>query len=331
MKAGQSTESIGPRIGRGNLQTAGPFIERTDVSVIARKIAKAAESDPARPAADTIATWLLPNIKRVLTQWLSSEELRLRNVTARWALGDLAPLPDIIMAAKGPKVGEAGQDTSSRMAIAMPRAMIDMAAYRLLSIAPSSEESARDRLAPFIDQNTLSLGVEAAQFAWPDHTAEWTFETPETVTKLFSETRAFRMEMDCCESDEVNYRIALIVSPDMLRASAPKTDDEADAANDRRLSPRLGPCHVEIQAVADHVRMSVADCSRLEIGQLVALPRLRFDRLELKIEMGEGPVPLVDAALGADKGRKAVRLNRGLDPSFREPLPSPHPAGSVPV
>ena len=69
----------------------------------------------------------------------------------------------------------------------------------------------------------------------------------------------------------------------------------------------------------------------LEIGQVVGLPGLRFDQLDLDVEMGDGPVRLTDAALGADKGRKAVRLNHGLDPAFRlRPDPSPGPvSGSV--
>lgn len=286
------------------------------MSIIARKIAVAAEADPARPEADDVASRLLPNTLLALSKWLKIEELVPRNISASWATADAFPLPDTIIAARGP-------EKTSCMAIAVSGAMARTSAFRLLSIEPSDDEGTLAALKPFLDENTLSLGEEASKVAWPGHEAVWTFQTVESVTKLFRETRTFRLELDCSETDAVQYHVTLLVSPDMLRAAPARDEEESEqeAANDRRLSPRLGPCHVEIQAVADKVRMSVADCSRLEIGQIVPLPRLRFDKLELNIEMGEGLVPLVDASLGADKGRKAVRLNHGIDPSFRQPLP----------
>lgn len=288
------------------------------MTVIAKKIAFAVNSGPSRPDPETAAQSMLIDIRNTLARWLSVDDLSRQDVSVVWARIDASNLPDIIMAAKG-------SAKDSRIAVALSGPLAALASCRLLGIDQQSDAASREALKPFIEQNMLDLGRQLGGTpclaSFGNKGTTWTFEPANNLADQFGETEILRIEIDCSDDGQDDHRAVFLLTPDLLNAAGPEGNEanDLDAANDRRLSPRLGPCQVDVKAVADRVRMSVADCSRLEIGHVVALPGLRFDQLELTIEMGEGQVPFVDAALGADKGQKAVRLNRGLDPSFRIP------------
>ncbi len=292
--------------------------ERVVLTVIARKIAFAVNSGPSRPEPEAVAQSMLVDIGNTLANWLSVDDLIRHDVSVVWARIDASKLPDIIMTAK-----ESAKD--SRMAVALSGPLAALASCRLLGIDQQSDAASRESLKPFVEQNMLDLGHQlggtSSLACFSDAETSWTFEPANNLADQFGETEVLRIEIDCSEDGQDDHRAVFLLTPNLLNAAGPEGDkvNDLDVANDRRLSPRLGPCQIDVRAVADRVRMSVADCSRLEIGHVVALPGLRFDQLELTIEMGEGQVPFVDAALGADKGQKAVRLNRGLDPSFRIP------------
>lgn len=291
--------------------------ERVVLTVIARKIAFAVNSGPSRPDPEVVAQSMLVDIRNTLARWLSVDDLSSQDVSVVWARIDASTLPDTIMAAKGPT-------RDSRMAVALSGPLSTLASCRLLGIDQKSDAASRATLNPFIEQNMRDLGIQLGGtpcLACFGEGASWTFEPANSLVDQFGETEILRIDIDCSDDGQDDHRAVFLLTPDLLNVAGSEGDepDTQDAANDRRLSPRLGPCQVDVRAVADRVRMSVADCSRLEIGHVVALPGLRFDQLELTIEMGDGQVPFVDAALGADKGQKAVRLNRGLDPSFRIP------------
>lgn len=196
-----------------------------------------------------------------------------------------------------------------------------MAAQDILQLDSGIDAAALAVLRPFVEQNMLTFGGRVNETRIMAHAGvtdpEWETEKPDILQADFGAFDVFTMDVAYLDGDGGDMRIVLMVTSEML-ALGENEDDIVDAAPKApRLSPRLGPCHVEVFAVADRVRMSVADCSRLKIGQVIGLPGLRFDHLELNVEMGDGPILLTDASLGADKGLKAVRLNRGLDPSFR--------------
>lgn len=260
-----------------------------------------------------MAEALLPNLNHALCAWLSLEEVETELTQADWGMPNTDTIPGIIMTTRGSR-------RSRRIAIALTEPLVEMAAQDVLQLDSGLDAAALAVLRPFAEQNMLTLG---------DHINEtrvmaragltdlvWAVEQQDTVLTDFGSYEVLSMEVAFLDGDGGDMRIVLMMTSEVL-ALGLSEDVAPPPPEGPRLPPRLGPCHVEVQAVADRVRMSVADCSRLQIGQVIGLPGLRFDHLELNVEMGDGPVLLTDASLGADKGLKAVRLNRGLDPSFR--------------
>lgn len=288
--------------------------ERIVLSVIARKIAFASQPDLDRPQATDLAETLLPNINRALCAWLSLEDAQIELTRADWAMPNAVDIPSIIMTTRGSR-------RSRRIAIAMTEPLVEMAAKDILQLDSSPDAAALAVLRPFAEQNMMTFGARINETHIMAHSGvtdpDWAVEQLDVVQADLGAFEVLSMEIAFLDGDGGDMRIVIIVTSEMLALDQPQDDDVSVTPQAPRLRPRLGPCLVEIQAVADRVRMSVADCSRLKIGQVIGLPGLRFDHLELSVEMGGGPVPLTDASLGADKGLKAVRLNRGLDPSFR--------------
>jgi hypothetical protein len=261
-----------------------------------------------------MATSLLPSLNSALCDWLSLEDGQIELTQANWALPTADAIPDIIMTSRGSR-------RSRRIAVALTAPLVEMAARDVLQLDSGIDPAALAVLRPFAEQNMLSLGDHMKETRIMMHSGLtdpiWTVDQRSTVLSDFSAFEVLSMEVAFLDGDGGDMRIVLIITTELLAIGQSEDDVAPPPPKAPRLPPRLGPCHVEIQAVADRVRMSVADCSRLKIGQVISLPGLRFDHLELSVEMGDGPVPLTDASLGADKGLKAVRLNRGLDPSFR--------------
>lgn len=278
-----------------------------------------------------MAETLLPSINRALCAWLLLEEAEIELTRADWAVPKADAIPGIIMSSRG-------SSRSHRIAIALTEPLVEMAARDILQLDSGLDADALAVLRPFVEQNMLTLGTRINETRIMAHSGlmdpDWAVDHRNTVLTNFEAFEILSMEVAYLDGDGGDMRIVLMVTSELLAAGQSEDDVVTPPPQARRLPPRLGPCHVEIQAVADRVRMSVADCSRLQIGQVIGLPGLRFDHLELSVEMGEGPVPLTDASLGADKGLKAVRLNRGLDPSFRvvpEGPPTASNAEAVPA
>ena len=71
-----------------------------------------------------------------------------------------------------------------------------------------------------------------------------------------------------------------------------------------------------LEIVIEDLRLSVAECTRLELGQVIALPGVSHERLNIKTRCGAGSLVLAGATLGVFKSGKAVRLNEDIDPAF---------------
>lgn len=261
-----------------------------------------------------MAMSLLPSINSALCDWLSLEDAQIELTHADWAMPKADVIPGIIMTTRGSR-------RSRRIAVALTDPLVEMAAQDVLQLDSGLDAAALAVLRPFAEENMLSLGDSINDTRIMAHSGleehVWAVEQRDTVLADFTAYEVLSMEVAYLDGDGGDMRIVLIVTTELLASGQSEDTVASPLPKAPSLPPRLGPCHVEIQAVADRVRMSVADCSRLKIGQVIGLPGLRFDHLELSVKMGDGPVPLTDASLGADKGLKAVRLNRGLDPSFR--------------
>jgi hypothetical protein len=295
--------------------------ERHALSVIARKIAIAADTPTDRSEPAEVALSFASALKSTLESWLSVNDVGLDLVRSAWSLPNADDL-------QGHMIGCRGPSRSDRAALCVDKALAEHAVLSLLRLGPDLSAERLRALHPFAVQNLMVLGerlndsglfrdMDADRPVWTSLTSE-ELQAEMAKQELISST--WRIT-GLCDTD---VSLTLLITQDMRRKAA-------EAANDAlperpHLPPRLGPCHVEVRAVGDRVRLSVADCTRLEIGQTIPLKGLRFDKLELDVDMGDGRVPLTDAALGADKGHKAVRLNRGLDPAFREAPASAQPS-----
>lgn len=83
---------------------------------------------------------------------------------------------------------------------------------------------------------------------------------------------------------------------------------------------------VTVRAVVESYDMTIAECTRLEIGQVISLPGVSLSSvgLLLNMDIDEGsqlpPVELTQGTLGIFKKNRALRLTRTVDPNFIQNL-----------
>ncbi|PHR57708.1 MAG: hypothetical protein COA43_11895 [Robiginitomaculum sp.] len=71
-----------------------------------------------------------------------------------------------------------------------------------------------------------------------------------------------------------------------------------------------------LKVVVEVLRMSVADCTRLKLGQTIALPGASHKRLSVSTETKTGLQTLATSTLGVSKSNKAVKLLDDIDAEF---------------
>lgn len=133
-----------------------------------------------------------------------------------------------------------------------------------------------------------------------------------------------RLEAPLAREDTLgDYKVVLFAQyvplPDVVIDRDDEDEDIVDAVaigDVEDLKDRLGPCRLPVHVVGDQIDLSVADCTRLEIGQVLTLPKLRFDDVSLQLVSGGRRRNLARGTLGMDSGRKAVKLHTPPDPDF---------------
>lgn len=71
-----------------------------------------------------------------------------------------------------------------------------------------------------------------------------------------------------------------------------------------------------LKVIVEVLNMSVADCTRLELGQTIGLPGASHRHLSVSTESGSGLISLATSTLGVAKSNKAVKLLEDVDASF---------------
>ena len=71
-----------------------------------------------------------------------------------------------------------------------------------------------------------------------------------------------------------------------------------------------------LKVVVEVLRMSVADCTRLKLGQTISLPGASHKRLSVSTETKTGLQTLATSTLGVAKSNKAVKLLDDIDAEF---------------
>lgn len=76
---------------------------------------------------------------------------------------------------------------------------------------------------------------------------------------------------------------------------------------------------ITVEGVLDRVRMTIGECSRLEIGQLIALPDVDTTRVSLQAETVNGHVNIGQCEMGVWKNQRALKLKTPIiEPFTRE-------------
>ena len=73
---------------------------------------------------------------------------------------------------------------------------------------------------------------------------------------------------------------------------------------------------LSLKVIVEVLNMSVADCTRLELGQTLVLPGASHRHLSVSTETKSGLVSLATSTLGMAKSNKAVKLLDDIDPGF---------------
>lgn len=71
-----------------------------------------------------------------------------------------------------------------------------------------------------------------------------------------------------------------------------------------------------LEVVLEDMSMSIADCTRLELGQIISLPGASHTRLNVNARSTQGVHILASSTLGVYKANKAVKLLDDIDPAF---------------
>ncbi|MEM1146749.1 MAG: FliM/FliN family flagellar motor C-terminal domain-containing protein [Pseudomonadota bacterium] len=126
-----------------------------------------------------------------------------------------------------------------------------------------------------------------------------------------------------CDLDGQAVRIGVALKLDKVIAIAIGGEDGiANTPGDEpgkapKLSePRVQNSTVELQIVIDRVPMSIADCARLQAGDVLSLPGTNRSKLKVAAKTIDGAVDIAAGELGVWKHQRAVKLKSEIDPDF---------------
>lgn len=94
-------------------------------------------------------------------------------------------------------------------------------------------------------------------------------------------------------------------------------DDVLLPENAKYLGRHIDKSVTSVRAVLDSFQMSVADCTRLEIGQILPLPGVSLENISLEVEMRNQRLAVANGLLGIHKTRRAVKLSEDISDEFR--------------
>lgn len=115
-------------------------------------------------------------------------------------------------------------------------------------------------------------------------------------------------------TDDIEYTLVVNLDRQILPNFSDEKPEDNPIPNIDVLKDKLGPCRLPIRVVGGKVTLSIADCMKLEIGQIFGLPEIDFNAVDMKMPASDDL--LVKATLGTHFGAKAVRLSTAVDDDF---------------
>ncbi|MCI4643368.1 MAG: FliM/FliN family flagellar motor switch protein [Hyphomonadaceae bacterium] len=130
------------------------------------------------------------------------------------------------------------------------------------------------------------------------------------------------------EPPDAPGRISLLFDLDYLLKAARQFCKQAvssaggqvSAQGRDRLRESVRGSMVTLDAVMERLSLTVGECSRLEVGQILPLPEVDAEHLCLSAETVNGPVDIGQAQLGVWKQQRAMKLNTPIIESFTRNL-----------
>jgi|GEM_PF-6950651 len=121
------------------------------------------------------------------------------------------------------------------------------------------------------------------------------------------------MELTVFAAQETVDQICRRIDDGAARKGAATMDPDAQARWQAHARNVLWDVPVPLKAVVETCHLKVADCVRLEIGNIIALPGASLERVRIATESGHMPAI---GALGLYKANRAVKLTTQLDEHF---------------
>lgn len=120
------------------------------------------------------------------------------------------------------------------------------------------------------------------------------------------------------------FGVRIILPHADIAQSLMSIDAEAKAAGQRvdldkckpEIKRHLEQTPMAVRAVLEDIELSVADCARLSVGQVLPLPGVSVARLRLEAGRDQERAYLAPAELGIYKTHRAVRLNQDVAKAF---------------
>jgi flagellar motor switch protein FliM len=117
----------------------------------------------------------------------------------------------------------------------------------------------------------------------------------------------------------VSVLLRLAHLKDRLRSSPDIPEEEKAIEFDEdteALTRHVDQSHTPLRTVLESREMTVADCTRLSIGQVIPLPGISLKELRVEAELRNTRVCIAKGALGIHKTRRAIQLVEDIDKAF---------------
>lgn len=101
-----------------------------------------------------------------------------------------------------------------------------------------------------------------------------------------------------------------------LEAKASNKKKHGSPSNQESLRRNMRSSTIQLNAVLERISLTLADCSRLEIGQVIALPDVEPSVVSVCADTMHGSVAISKAELGTWKGKRALKLVSPVLESF---------------
>ncbi len=265
-----------------------------------------------------------------------------RDVTTAWFVkilgSDVNPVFDYRKGASGIEVKEhvEGQIVFAFDRIASPglraisvdqRCSVEIAAARMSDSADNFLESSNVLMRLLLEDPMASLWREFSATMTPgfSDTGQAPFadisgpvdELPPAAHYL--ETRL------TCELAGQSFSITFVLDFDYVRARV--SDLERGGMNadvqsvcSAALRRSIRSSSIQLNAVIDHLELTIAECSRLEAGDVLELPAADTEKLTLTAETIDGNVNIGGGSLGAWRDYRALKLQVPVSESFLQEI-----------